>query len=66
MKKLIAKYPILHLAKLYKIGEELPTNEPTMVKAWVENKSAEWKEDDNNEEPAKGTKKESNRKSKGA
>lgn len=39
---LIAKRPILHLAKLYHVGDELPTSDPVMLDAWLEAGSAEW------------------------
>lgn len=40
MPRLIAKRPILHLATQYKAGEELPQNDQTMVKLWLEYDSA--------------------------
>lgn len=43
MKKLIAKVPILYKSHLYGVGEELPTNNPQMVEAWVEAETAVWK-----------------------
>ena len=42
---LIAKRPILHLAKLYHVGDELPTSDPVMLDAWLEAGSAEWQKD---------------------
>ena len=39
---LIAKRPILHLAKLYHVGDELPTSDPVMLDAWLDAGSAEW------------------------
>ena len=46
MKKLIAIYPILYLSGLYKVGTELPANDPTMVQA----ETAVWKDGMDNEE----------------
>jgi len=46
MRKLIAKYPILHLSKQYDIGDELVANNPEMVSAWIEAGTAEWVEDE--------------------
>jgi hypothetical protein len=42
---LIAKRPILHLAKLYHVGDELPTSDPVMLNAWLDAGSAEWQKD---------------------
>ena len=42
---LIAKRPILHLAKLYHMGDELPTSDPVMLDAWLDAGSAEWQKD---------------------
>ena len=42
---LIAKRPILHLAKLYHVGDELPTSDPVMFDAWLDAGSAEWQKD---------------------
>lgn len=50
-RKLIARIPILYLAKQYKDGEELPVNDTVMVNAWIEAGSAFWKEDDSAEQP---------------
>lgn len=41
-KKLIAIYPILYRAHQYKVGDELPTQDAEMVKAWIEAQTAEW------------------------
>lgn len=41
-KKLIAIYPILYRAHQYKVGDELPTQDAEMVKAWLEAHTAEW------------------------
>lgn len=41
-KKLIARTAILHNGKMYKIGEELPTNNPQYVEAWLSAKTAVW------------------------
>ena len=42
---LIAKRPILHLAKLYRAGDKLPTSDPVMLQAWLDAGSAEWQKD---------------------
>ena len=42
---LIAKRPILHLAKLYHVGDELPTSDSVMLDAWLDAGSAEWQKD---------------------
>lgn len=42
---LIARRPILHLAKLYHVGDELPTSDPVMLDAWLDAGSAEWQKD---------------------
>ena len=42
---LIAKRPILHLAKLYHVGDELPTSDSVMLDAWLDAGSAEWQTD---------------------
>ena len=42
--RLIAVYPILYLAHQYKVGDELPTNDESMVNAWVSAGTAEWRE----------------------
>ena len=39
---LTATYPILYLSHQYKIGDELPTNDPEMIKAWLAAKTAVW------------------------
>ncbi len=44
MKQLIALVPILYLTKYYKAGEEIPASDPDMVKAWLENNAAAWRE----------------------
>lgn len=41
-KILTAVYPILYLSRQYKIGEELPANDPGMVEAWIEAGTAVW------------------------
>lgn len=43
--KLIAKRPVLYRTHLYDIGDELPVTDQSMVQAWLEAASAEWKED---------------------
>ena len=45
MKKLIAIYPILYLSKQYEPGETLPANNQAMVDAWLEAKTAEWRDE---------------------
>lgn len=54
MKKLIAKVPILYKSHLYGVGEELPTNNPQMVKAWTEAETAVWKGTDPETESGSG------------
>lgn len=44
MRKLIALVPILFESKLYGVGTELPTHNTAMVDAWIEAKTAVWKE----------------------
>ena len=44
-KTLVATYPILFRAHLYKVGEKLPTNDTTMLNAWLEAGSAKWVDD---------------------
>lgn len=39
---LTAVYPILYLSHQYRVGEELPANDPEMVKAWVAAGTAVW------------------------
>ncbi len=39
---LVALYPILYHSHQYKIGDELPANDPEMVAAWLEAGTAEW------------------------
>ena len=43
MDKLVAISPILFEAHLYKIGEELPASNHEMVKLWLDNGMAQWK-----------------------
>lgn len=50
MQKLIATYPILYLSGLYEVGSELPTNDPIMVQAWLDEETAIWKDVMDNEE----------------
>lgn len=45
MKKLVAKYPILHESHQYKIGDELPASNHEMVEVWIKNNVAVWQED---------------------
>ena len=42
---LIAKRPILHLPKLFHVGDVLPTSDPVMLDAWLDAGSAEWQKD---------------------
>lgn len=37
-----AVYPILYHSHQYKVGDELPTNNPEMVSAWLEAGTAEY------------------------
>ena len=41
-KTLIARTEILYNGKMYNIGEELPTNNPQYVDAWIEAGTAVW------------------------
>ncbi len=41
-KSLTAIYPILYLSHQYKVGEELPANNPEMVEAWTAAGTAAW------------------------
>lgn len=43
--KLVAIYPILYRSHQYEIGEELPADDPEMVQAWLDAKTAVWQED---------------------
>lgn len=43
--KLIAIYPILYRSHQYEIGEELPADDPEMVQAWLDAKTAIWQDD---------------------
>lgn len=57
MTKLIAKRPILHLAKQYMPGDELPQNDYKMVKLWIKYDSAILEKDEKKtSKVAKGTK----------
>lgn len=42
-KILTAVYPILYLSHQYRVGDELPTNTPDMVQAWLDAGTAVWK-----------------------
>lgn len=42
--KLIAIYPILYRSHQYEIGEELPADDPEMVQAWLDAKTAIWQD----------------------
>lgn len=44
-KTLVATYPILFRARLYKVGDVLPVNDATMLNAWLEAGSAKWVDD---------------------
>lgn len=39
---LTAIYPILYLSHQYKVGDELPANDPRMVEAWLSSGTAAW------------------------
>lgn len=41
-KILTAVYPILYLSHQYRVGEELPANDPEMVEAWIAAGTAVW------------------------
>lgn len=43
---LIALRPVLYLARQYRAGDELPTNNPVMTEAWIAAGSAAWKDED--------------------
>ena len=43
--KLTAIYPILYRSRQYEIGEELPADDPEMVQAWLDAKTAVWQDD---------------------
>ncbi len=43
IKILTAIHPILYLSHQYKIGDELPANDPKMVEAWITAKTAIWR-----------------------
>lgn len=42
LKILTALYPILYLSHQYKVGDELPANDPGMVEAWLQAGTAAW------------------------
>lgn len=44
MMKLTATYPILYHSKQYRVGEDLPTNDPNMVQAWLDAGTAVWQD----------------------
>ena len=44
-KKLVALHPILYLSRQYKVGETLPANDPVMLEAWLEARTAAWVEE---------------------
>ena len=44
-KNLVATYPILYLSRQYNPGDILPANDESMVKAWLEAKTAVWMEE---------------------
>lgn len=44
-KILTAVYPVLYLSRQYSVGEELPTNDPEIVEAWVAAGTAVWMPD---------------------
>lgn len=52
---LVALYPILYHSHQYKVGEELPANDASMVAAWLEAGTAKWVdgEDSDSEKAAK-------------
>lgn len=53
MRKLKALTSILYLSKLYLPGEELPTNNASMVDAWISAGTAVWTEGEQNIEAPK-------------
>ena len=42
--------PILFESKIYEVGAELPTKNPQIVEAWLDAKTAVWKDDEVPEE----------------
>lgn len=56
MMKLIATYPILYRATQYKIGQEIPADDSTMVQAWIDAGTAKWIDPDAQPEPKKAAK----------
>ena len=51
--KLIATYPILYQSTQYNVGQSLPTNNPDMVKAWLDAGTAVWQAEGETQKPAK-------------
>lgn len=40
--RLVAKRPVLYRSTQYRAGDALPADNPAMVEAWLDAKSAEW------------------------
>lgn len=51
--KLVATHSILYQSKQYEVGQNLPTNNPVMTKAWIEAGTAVWQGDGETQKPAK-------------
>lgn len=52
---LTAVYPILYQSHQYKVGEELPTNNPDMVDAWLEAGTAAYISSEDTDKAVKAT-----------
>lgn len=52
-KRLVATSPILYLSHQYEVGETLPANNPDMVEAWLEAKTATWVAQEQTKVPVK-------------
>lgn len=44
-RKFVARMPVLYLAHQYSAGDELPTNNQTMMEAWIASGAAAWVEE---------------------
>lgn len=51
MSRLIALRPVLYLSRQYSAGDPLPVNNPVMVDAWIQAKSAKWEDEAAGAEP---------------
>lgn len=52
-KKLIATYPVLYESKMYEEGEPLPANNHDMTKIWLDSRTAEWQDINENTDSIK-------------